>query len=370
MNYGNLDFTLFSIFVNTLIVTFMIKYDNMKIRKESMMTQRKRHILYIAILTILLAVSALISIMLGSVALKASDIIYALTHKPTNDVTSLLIYNVRMPRAAGAVLAGMGLACAGAILQSVMNNSLASPNTIGVNSGAGFAVMIGMFIFNGSSSYSPLFAFAGALITTLIIFFLANIGDSSRTTIILAGITVSSFLSAGINTIKLLDTDITINITTFMIGTLSGITFKSIALPAIGIIVGVIVSFIFSKHMNVLSLGDDIARSLGLNVTCTRFILLCVSSLLAGCVVSYAGLLSFVGLIVPHIARKMFGNDARLLLPCCALLGAIFVTICDLIGRTLFAPYELPAGIIMSFIGGPFFLHLLLKKKGGRRVNA
>jgi iron complex transport system permease protein len=297
-------------------------------------------------------------------------VLYAIFHGSSNDLTSLLVHNVRMPRTAGAVLTGMGLAVAGTILQSVMNNSLASPNTIGVNSGAGFAVMVGMLIFNGSNAYSPIFAFAGALVTTLIIYALASIGDSSRTTIILAGITVSSFLSAGINTIKLLDTDITINITTFMIGTLSGITYKAIAMPAIGIIGGVLVSFLFAKHMNVLSLGDDIARSLGLNVPLTRFVLLTTASLLAGCVVSYAGLLSFVGLIVPHIARRLFGNDARLLLPCSAILGAIFVTLCDLIGRMIAAPYELPTGIIMSFIGGPFFLYLLLKKKGGRRVNA
>ncbi len=128
--------------------------------------------------------------------------------------------------------------------------------------------------------------------------------------------------------------------------------------------------YVFSRHLNILNLGDDIARSLGLNVGVTRLILMTLSSIMAGCVVSYAGLLSFVGLIVPHIGRKLFGNDARILLPCSALLGAIFVISCDLLGKIIAAPYELPAGIIMSFVGGPFFLYLLLKKKGGRRVNA
>ena len=256
----------------------------------------------------------------------------------------------------------MGLACAGVILQSVMNNSLASPNTIGVNSGAGFAVMLALFIYNGSSSHSAVFAFAGALITTFLVFGIAYLGDNSRTTIILAGITISSLLSAGINTIKLIDSDITINITTFMIGTLNGITSKAIIIPCIGIAAAVLVSICFSRHLNILNLGDDIARSLGLNVGVTRLILMTLSSIMAGCVVSYAGLLSFVGLIVPHIGRKLFGNDA--------LLGAIFVISCDLLGKIIAAPYELPAGIIMSFVGGPFFLYLLLKKKGGRRVNA
>ncbi len=334
------------------------------------MNQTKKNVLTVIILLLILALSVFLSIMIGAVALSPTDILYTIFHGPSTDITSLLVYNVRIPRALSSILAGMGLACAGTILQSVMNNSLASPNTIGVNSGAGFAVMVGMFIFNGSNRYSPAFAFAGALATTLIIYALASIGDSSRTTIILAGITVSSFLSAGINTIKLLDTDITINITTFMIGTLSSVTYKSISIPAVGIIGGVLASFLFARHMNILSLGDDIARSLGINVPVTRFILLTLASLLAGSVVSFAGLLGFVGLIVPHIARRLFGNDARLLLPASAILGAIFVTVCDMTGRVIASPYELPAGIIMSFIGGPFFMYLLLKKKGGRRVNA
>jgi iron complex transport system permease protein len=221
-----------------------------------------------------------------------------------------------------------------------------------------------------SSAVIPAASFLGARITTLAIFILAYMADSSRTTIILAGITVSSFLNAGINTIKLLDTDITVNLTSFMIGTLSGLTMNKLIIPGIGIVVAALVSFLFAKPLNILGLGDDIARSLGLNVSVARFCLLVISSVLSGCVVSFAGLLSFIGLIVPHICRRLFGNDARFLLPCSALMGASFVLICDLIGRVAFSPYELPCGIIMSFIGGPFFMYLLLKKKGGRRVNA
>ena len=158
--------------------------------------------------------------------------------------------------------------------------------------------------------------------------------------------------------------------TSFLIGSLSGLTTKKLFMPCICIIIAFILSLFFAKPLNILGLGDDIARSLGLRVGLTRFLLLTLSSILAGCVVSYAGLLSFIGLIVPHICRHLFGNDVRFLLPCSALLGASFVIFCDLLGRVLFSPFELPAGIIMSFIGGPFFLYLLLKKKGGRRVHA
>lgn len=321
-------------------------------------------------LVLLLILCIFAGILLGSVPLSPVSVLRCLAGLDKDSTTYILVNTVRLPRVAGACLAGMGLAAAGVILQSVMNNSLASPNTIGVNSGAGFAVMLSLLLGGSHTSAAPAAAFTGALVTTLAIFGLAYMADSSRTTIILAGITVSSFLNAGINTIKLLDTDITVNLTTFMIGSLSGLTFDSLKFPAAAIITALSLSFLFAKSINVLGLGDDIARALGLNVTLVRLVLLVLSSILSGCVVSYAGLLSFVGLIVPHICRRIFGNDARCLLPCSALSGACFVLVCDILGRVLFAPFELPAGVLMAFIGGPFFLYLLFKKKGGRRVNA
>ncbi len=324
----------------------------------------------IMLLVLLLTLSIFASILLGSVPLSPLHVLRCLTGLDTTSTAYILVNTVRLPRAAGACLAGMGLAVSGVILQGVMNNSLASPNTIGVNSGAGFAVMLALMSGGNYTSAVPAAAFAGALATSLVIFGLAYMADSSRTTIILAGITVSSFLSAGINTVKLLDTDITINLTTFMVGSLSGITFDTLKLPAAAIVIALLLSFLLARPLNVLGLGDDIARSLGLNVVLMRMLLLVLSSVLSGCVVSYAGLLSFVGLIVPHICRRLFGNDARYLLPCSALIGACLVLLCDILGRVLFAPFELPAGILMYFIGGPFFLYLLFKKKGGRRVHA
>ena len=332
------------------------------------MKQKKAFI--ILILFFLLFFSIFANILFGSVRLHPMDVLHCILRDDTSSTAYILISTVRIPRMLGGCLAGVGLASAGVILQGVMNNSLASPNTIGVNSGAGFAVMLAMLLFPANTSMIPVFSFLGALITTLAIFFLAYLADSSRTTIILAGITVSSFLNAGINTIKLLDTDITINLTSFMIGSLSGLTINKLKLPAVLILAAFLLALCLAKPLNILNLGDDIARSLGLSVSVTRFTLLVLSSILAGCVVSYAGLLGFIGLIVPHICRQLFGNDARFLLPCSALLGVSFVLLCDLLGRILFSPYELPAGIIMSFIGGPFFLYLLLKKKGGRRINA
>lgn len=339
-------------------------------KTNSKSNSRSRHIYIYILLFGLLITASFLSVMLGSVYINPADILKCFFTPDKTSVTYILIMNIRLPRMLGAIIAGMGLSVAGVILQGVMNNALASPNTIGVNSGAGFFVMLAMMLFPHSGYATSIASFVGALLTTFAIYALAYMADSSRTTIILAGITVSSFLNAGINTIKLINTDITLNITSFLMGTLSGLTFNKIALPAIGIIAAVLVSLILAKPLNILSLGDDYARSLGLNVPLTRFFLLVLSSIMAGLVVSFAGLLSFIGLIVPHICRTLFGSDARYLLPTSALLGASFVLICDIIGRLIAAPYELPAGIIMAFIGGPFFMYLLLKKKGGRRINA
>lgn len=346
------------------------KITTMTNKTNSKSNSRSRHIYIYILLFGLLITASFLSVMLGSVYINPADILKCFFTPDKTSVTYILIVNIRLPRMLGAIIAGMGLSVAGVILQGVMNNALASPNTIGVNSGAGFFVMLAMMLFPHSGYATSIASFVGALLTTLAIYALAYMADSSRTTIILAGITVSSFLNAGINTIKLINTDITLNITSFLMGTLSGLTFNKIALPAIGIIAAVLVSLILAKPLNILSLGDDYARSLGLNVPLTRFFLLVLSSIMAGLVVSFAGLLSFIGLIVPHICRTLFGSDARYLLPTSALLGASFVLICDIIGRLIAAPYELPAGIIMAFIGGPFFMYLLLKKKGGRRINA
>ncbi|MBP5554791.1 MAG: iron ABC transporter permease [Lachnospiraceae bacterium] len=329
-----------------------------------------KKIIYISGLLILLAVSFIAGLSFGSVKISVGDVLGAFFNPDASPLSTTIIIDVRFPRVLAGLLAGAGLATAGVILQGVMNNALASPNTIGVGSGAGFFVMLALALFPGKVFLQPVFAFAGALFATLAIFALAYFADTSRITIILAGITVSSFLSAGINLIKTLDTDIALNINSFLIGSLSGVSAKDITVPGILIALFAICAVFLSGPLNMLGLGDEVAGSLGMRVPVVRFILMIVSSVLAGSVVSYAGVLGFVGLIVPHISRRLFGNDARILIPCSILLGASFVIICDLLSRVLFSPYELPTGILMSFIGGPFFMYLLIVKKGGRRLNA
>ena len=204
----------------------------------------------IIFLIILLITASLLSIMLGSVRLNVTDILQCFIGRDKSSVTYILIMNIRIPRTFGAIIAGMGLSVAGVILQSVMNNALASPNTIGVNSGAGFFVMLSLLLFPNSVYAGSFAAFIGALLTTLCIYALAYFADSSRTTIVLAGITVSSFINAGINTIKLLNADISINLTSFLMGSLSGLTIKKILLPCIGVIIAVIITMFFARPLN------------------------------------------------------------------------------------------------------------------------
>lgn len=293
-----------------------------------------------------------------------SEVFSVLTGKDTISNRYEIINYVRIPRTLSAILAGCALSLAGLILQSVLNNSIASPSIIGVNSGAGLFTTLIIALFPAYFEFMALAAFAGAFLSTLLVYFIAKKTGASRITIVLSGVAVSSFIGAITDTVLTLWPDVAISRTAFLIGGLSGVTMDGIKLPGLLILMSCIILLIFSYDLNILTLGDETAKSLGLNVSRYRFLFLVLSSLLAGSAVSFAGLLGFVGLIVPHTARFLvIESDNRILAPVSALLGSVFVLFCDLLARTLFAPYEVPVGIIMSFLGGPFFIYLLLQQK-------
>jgi len=274
----------------------------------------------------------------------------------------ILLY-LRLPRALGAVLAGIGLAAAGVLIQAVLHNPMAAPNVIGVNSGAGLGAVLMLAVFPSAVQFLPLAAFLGAVLTCLLIYGISLKTGAERLTVTLVGIAVSSVLNAGINTVKILYPDSVYDADAFMIGGLSGVTFARI-LPAGGMILGgLLFALLLARDADILSLGDEASRSLGMNVRLTQLLMLGTASVLAGAAVSFAGLLGFVGLVIPHIARRFVGQNHRWLIPVSALGGGILVLVCDLISRLLFAPYELPVGILLSLIGGPFFLFLLLSRR-------
>lgn len=281
----------------------------------------------------------------------------------------ILLY-VRLPRVCAALLAGSALAVSGMLIQAVLGNPLASPNVIGVNAGAGFFTFLAMALLPGVAGAAPAGAFVGALLATLVVYAVAAGAGAGRLTIILAGVAVSSVFTAGINTIKTFFPDTIYNGSSFLIGGFSGVSAGDLFPAWVMLLPALLAACCLSGQADLLCLGEETARSLGVHVGLARFVLLVLACLLAGCAVSFSGLLSFVGLLAPHIVRRIWGEahtGHRVLLPGAALLGAGFVTLCDLLSRVLFAPYEIPVGILLSLVGGPFFLALLLgQRRRGR----
>jgi len=278
-----------------------------------------------------------------------------------------IILYIRLPRTLAALTSGTALALAGVLIQGVLGNPLAGPNVIGVNAGAGFMTLLISCFFPGALRLLPLAAFAGALGASLLIYLLADRTGASKMTLVLAGVTVSAILSSASDLITTVSPEAALGMSSFMIGGFSGITYERLLNGAVCILPAAVAAVFLFRSLDMLGLGDEVAASLGLRVRRMRLILLCLASLLAGAAVSFSGLLGFVGLLIPHMIRRVTGSEHRYLLPLSALGGGVFVLLCDTAARTLFAPYELPVGILLSLIGGPFFLYLLLKhRKGGR----
>lgn len=326
--------------------------------------RNNRRIVILIVAVLLLLLFFVLNICFGAVNIGINELLDVLLLKDYDSKAFRIIRYVRFPRTVAAVLAGSALAVSGAITQTVLNNALASPRVIGVNSGAGLFIMICMVAFPNSYSLLPLAAFLGALLTALLVYFIANQTGASRITIILVGTAISSIFTALIDTLNTLNPDAMVNASAFMIGGLAGVSENSINFAKWYILIGIIAAWLLSFDMNILQLGDETAASVGLNIKRVKFMLLTIAALLAGAAVSFVGLIGFVGLIVPHGVRFIIGEDNRFLIPACAVFGAGFVLICDLGARLLFAPFELPLGILMSFLGGPIFLYLVLKKRG------
>lgn len=330
------------------------------------MQERTRFARRAAALTVLLAVCLLLSIGCGSQWYSPAQLWQAVRSADTRDPVYRILFFVRLPRTAAALLAGSALGVAGALIQSVLNNAMASPNVIGVNAGAGLGALLAASLLPGAAALLPGAAFTGALAAALFIWMLAAMAGLSRTTLILAGVTVSSILTACMNTLKLLFPDAAVGSAAFLLGTLSGVTAAQLQRALPWLAAGFVLAALLAADLNVLQLGEDMAAGLGLAVGRVRFAALLTAALLAGAAVSFAGLVGFVGLLAPHIARRLAGGDNRRLLPMTALASADLMLLCDVAARVLFAPFELPVGVLLSLVGGPFFLFLLLRRKRSR----
>lgn len=318
-----------------------------------------------ALLILLLLFACVLSLCLGSQPLPLVKVVRALFSRDARDTTFRILAYVRIPRTMAALLSGAALSLAGTLMQSVLSNPMASPNIIGVNAGAGFAVMLVSALGAGVGMMTGGAAFVGALFSALLIYLLSARAGLSRTTLILSGVAINAILNAGVNALTLFFPDVSIGVNSFLIGGFSGVTLAALlgALPYLCI--GALLALLLRTDLNVLQLGDESAAALGLSLRRTRLLAITAAALLSGAAVSFSGLIGFVGLLFPHIARRLFGHDNRVLMPAAALLGGAFVLLCDVFSRTAFAPFEVPVGVVMSLLGGPFFLFLLIR--GERR---
>lgn len=288
-----------------------------------------------------------------------------------HQLETLVITSFRLPRIFTALLVGMSLACAGAILQGIIRNPLASPDIIGITGGAAVAVVTFLTIFSDENNslmisikWLPLAAFVGATIAACLVYFLSWKNGVSPIRLVLIGIGLSSLMQA-ITTLMMIFGPIyranQANI--WLTGSVYGSTWENVNFLAPWTIFLLIIGFVFARDVNIQELGDELATGVGSSVQKQRLFLLLLSTALTGGAVAFAGGIGFVGLMAPHIARRLVGSSFGALLPTSALIGAILVIIADLIGRTMFAPLEIPAGVFTAAIGAPYFIYLLYKSR-------
>ena len=314
---------------------------------------------------ILLLLSAFLSLVSGAVSIPLSDLFDAALAGPES-VAGYVFWYSRLPRTVACIAAGFALSISGAVIQSVLANSLAAPGIIGVNSGAGFAVTLATALGAVSGWMISASAFLGAMVTSLAIMVISRKTRASRTSVLLAGVSLNYILGAFSDAVLNLVPQASMTSGDFRVGGFSSISHVRLYPSVIIIALSALAVFTLSNELEVLSLGDDEARTLGLDAPVMRVVFLLLASALAGATVSFAGLLGFVGLLVPNGIRRLLRGDNRLLLPLSGIGGAVLVTLCDKVSRMMFRPYELPVGIMLSLIGGPVFLILVLKRRTGR----
>ena len=279
------------------------------------------------------------------------------------EVYETIIYNLRLPRIIIGLLVGACLAASGALLQGVMKNPLADPGIIGVSAGGGLAAILTMVIFPAYSYLLPFLAFIGAFTATICIYLFAWDKGASPVKIVLAGVAMNASLGAMTNGVMVLYSDRIQSVIGWLSGGLNGRGWYHVEIIFPYAIVMLLLSFFTIKPMNILILGDESAKLLGQNVEWIRLVIILLASFLAGIAVSVAGLIGFVGLVVPHMIRLLIGEDYRYLLPYSIVGGAVLVVLADTVARTAFDPIELPVGILLAALGAPFFIILLRKRR-------
>jgi iron complex transport system permease protein len=342
---------------------------------ENKVTQRRRFAKYsiAALAAVLLVVGSLV-LTVGSVRIPFLQVwAILISHLPlvnsTGDwsaTTDMIITGIRLPRILLAGMAGAALGVAGATYQGLFRNPLADPYLIGVAQGAALGAVLGFLVpwtfFGGY--LIPVLAFLGALVSVSVVYLIARVGKTLPvTTLILAGVAIGSFLISVMSYITIISADKMPGILSWLMGRFSLADWQQVGLIAPFLFIGLVVVFIFARPLNAMQLDEEQAEQLGINVERTKLILIAGSTLITAAAVCFVGTIGFVGIIVPHAVRLIWGPDHRTLLPLSALTGAMLLILADTASRTLIPPTEIPVGIITAFLGAPFFLFLLRRKK-------
>lgn len=320
-----------------------------------------RHLLAVGLVA--LALSSVFSLVWGTSAVGAVEALEALVGRG-DQTASLVVRTVRLPRVLAAVACGAGLSVAGLLLQSALDNSLASPGIIGINAGAGFGVLVAGLVAPGLLVVRQSLAFVGALTAAACALLVAAGAGATRSTLVLAGVAVSSLATALSNAIVTLSPQAVTDRVAFSLGGLSGASASSLGPTVAVVATGIACATALSGGMDLLALGDEAAHGLGLDVARQRILAVVVASVMASSCVCVCGLLGFVGLVVPNIVRMAGPLGCRRRLALCCEWGPVLLVCADLLARIVAFPYELPVGLVLSLVGAPFFIWVLVSRRG------
>ena len=312
---------------------------------------------------ILLIAAILLSFLLGRYKVSFQALIGVLTGQIKDTPEAIAILRIRLPRILMAVLVGACLSAAGAAYQGVFQNPMAAPDILGASAGAGFGAAMAIFM-NASSAGITAMAFAASLVTVLLVMYVARFTKGERVLgIVLAGIMISSLAQAGTSFIKLIadPTNKLPSITYWLMGSLVGATNNELKFVIFPMLAGFIPLFILRWRINILTLGDEEAESIGVNARRVRAIVIICATLITASAVSVSGMIGWVGLVIPHMMRRIVGSDYRYLMPASMLGGGLFLLLVDNFSRNI-SSAEIPIGILTAFIGAPFFLALITRR--------
>lgn len=333
---------------------------------------------FIILLIIVLLIVSIFAMNSGAIILDPTDIVKTLISIGT-EITSVVVWRIRLPRILAAIIAGAGLALAGCVMQNNLRNALASPSTLGISSAAAFGANVAIILLGAGSAGTAaqpvivnnpymvaIFAFAFSMAATMIILLLARLRSFSPESIVLAGVALSSLFGAGTTLIQYFAESVQIAAAVFWtFGDLGRAAWPQVYVLAVVVGLSFIYFMLKRWDYNALDNGPDAAKSLGVNVERTRFGGMLVASIITAVTVSFLGVIGFIGLVAPQMVRRIIGGDHRFLIPISALMGALLLLVSDTFARTIVSPIVLPVGAVTSFLGAPLFLYLLLK--GGKQ---